>query len=367
MRATLLGTLLIALLGALVWFVAFRRSDVTVPVGDPAAEARADARLEPKPAELGASRAVREGPPDAGTAAARPTPAQPEPTPSASEGWLVVKVVDRATKAPLPHFKTLLRSGGPRQEREARDGEARLAVALDREAELTIEAEGYTPHGPERVEVHNAERTRTLTIELVRAVALSGVVLTVTDGRETPMPRIALTTWSFAADGTRTEPPLWQRFNEAADGVYRVPDLAPGRFRFEIVALDEKGDPLPWLPATPNVDFRGGEEVPVRVQLTAGGLVRVVVKDGGGQPLGTDVLLRLRNEVEPLDVRWCAREAGTLLVRRGGLPAVGEARLERAIAPGRYVLEVARGSAAPISRDFVLAAGETVSLEIPLP
>ena len=378
MRVTLFATLIAAVLVGVAWLTWYRGPDVIVPAGEPLGAERNLAKPEPGPPRVGEARAERatderaKSSEPVASGPTTPTPTPPEPkTLAEGEGLLLVQVLDRATRTPLPRFKTLLRLDGPRKESEQSDGQAQLAVPFDRPAELSVEAEGYVPHGPTNYEVRTQEQRRSITIELDRTAQLAGVVLTVTDARGMPVSDLALRVWSLAQDGTRLEPPLWQRINQATDGIYRVPDLKPGNHEFEIVAIDEHGDPLPWLMAKRPVRFLGGEQLPVQVQLGAGAMLRVTVRDATGQILGNEVRLRLRDEsapiTAPLDVRWRAHDKAAVVVRRNGLPLAAQAHLEQAIAPGRYTLEVARANGTPITRDVALAPGESLALDITLP
>lgn len=335
----------------------FDHADDQTPV-DPMRASRA--RLSEAPVEQ--TRPDEREPP---TAPVSPAEA---PTAATDAGKMHVRVLDRASGAPVEAFRFVLRRPDrPREDRAVPGAEADLQMPIDRDVRLRIEADGFEPQDF-TVRLTPAEPERRVRVELERAVPAAGIEIRVQTPDLAPVTHLQV----HAARVDPTRPTglveLWHRRDEDVEGHYRLPEMSAGTYSFDLQAVTETGAPLPFLTHTETIEFGGAESIARVVQLQAGALVELEVRDAGGALLGTDVLVRILHPAltDPA-VRWLATIDGQPVVGVGGLPGAAAALTARALPPGTCTLQARRGDGPVIERVLTLHAGGTEKVVINLP
>ncbi len=328
--------------------------------------AAAPEKEPPAPPPLGA--AQRHEVPGSGVRPASAPAVPPAVERGESAGELTIAVFARETGAPITGFRTVVRGPGlPRRDEVHPGALTKLALPLEQSCELCVEADGFLPSPPQPVVLTLRQPRQHLRISLEPAVRAAGIVLTVTgpDGAPAPNLRVRLQRFDPAAQQAPPEQ-LWERITSESSGIYTLPDVHPGRYRLRIAACDPQGELLTHRVHVQELEFHGGEQLPVPVRLAAGAQLSVEALDATGAPLGTEVLARLLRDGTPLVTRWRTRTATGTLLRQDALPAAQPCALEEPIAPGNYELEYARTGGRPERVPCPLPAGVVTPLRVTL-
>ena len=124
-----------------------------------------------------------------------------------------------------------------------------LPIAPEQRFSLRVEAVGYMPSDQQTIRLAPAERRRQLRVALEPAQRATGVTFEVRGPDLDPVTALRVRALRRKLDASADTPfeRAWERSTRSADGSYRLPDLAPGSYRFELQAVDacaEIGNPL---------------------------------------------------------------------------------------------------------------------------
>lgn len=314
-------------------------------------------------------------------AAAAPTDPTPTPAagdlptpPTANRGRVELQVVDARSLRPVENFVLVPLDDLPElgTERQIEGAQLALDLPMDRDARVRIESRGYAPQDDLDLGLAAGEATRRVRVELVPATRASGVVLHLRDDRLQPVDRLRVDAFRRPLPGQAgpaEEQRAWSRQAGRDDGRYELPDLAAGHWRLELTALDTDDNPRALQTAEVEFDFDGGGLVERALDLLPGVLLSLELVDPqSGQLLGDQVAIRLQRRAgEILESRWLGTEPdGAVVVGIDTLPLPQRCRLDRALAPGSYLLQVMPGPNAtePWSTEFRAMPGVPVELRL---
>lgn len=368
-RSTLLLILILTIcMGSLLWLL--RRDEASPEIDAPGA----DKLHQPAtPEEL------REQPRIALPQPTKPKPKavakqDPESKPQtasdhATDGdLLILEVFDQRSGAEISGFNLVVASRITPMDTWVDAHRLELRLDLDEIVSIGIEAPGFEPQRIEDLSLSSAEPQRTLRIELRPVVVASGVSLDVIGPGMLPVPSVRLRVRFRELDSPRDEPMaiLWQRQAKSEIGSYDLPNLAPGHYRFEVQALDAEDELAPLQLGSHELSYYGAERVQIPMQLEAGGLLSLLVRDRDGSVLGTEVMLRLEDAGgEAIETRWLAIGEDGALEAFDMLPAAKRCRLGQVLPPGEYTLRL-RGQGRELARQLRLESGQDLKLEVVL-
>jgi hypothetical protein len=152
---------------------------------------------------------------------------------------------------------------------------------------------------------------------------------------------------------------------DAVDGVFRLADLPPGRYRLRIHAgWDDLLESTPVLDRILSVELAPGATTRERFAFELGGILRVDVRAASGERCAARFRL-LDAAGEPLDVEFRTKRDGHRLTETGLLEPWAEHESET-LPAGDYVLVLWHDGLAEQRIPVHLAAGETTSLVVTL-
>ncbi len=288
------------------------------------------------------------------------------PAATTTDHNLVVQVFDRISGQSIKGFRyVLLAADTPRRDRVIDDSKVQLTLPPGKKHRLRIEAPGYEPLSQD---VMSNDEPRQLRIELLKEMKAAGIELHIQDPQAQPIRHILVT-------ASRSDPnnpqavatALWQRRTRNERGIFTLPQLEPGSYRFDLQALTDTGERTTHLTARYETYYGGSERQRVPLTLAPGAGIDLRVKDSEGTLLGQEVAIRLvRPDGSTPPTRWRATVDDKPILRVDGLPAASMARLAEPVPPGLYRLEFQRGAGAVTKHPVQLEAGRHHRVEITL-
>jgi len=294
-----------------------------------------------------------------------------------AQGRVRVEVRDRATNNLLQGFKVRVTNRNDKDGKHAstwagpiQDNYYHAFLPLDAATVIQVEAPGYTPSEEKPVRVTAVEPQAELSFFLVRAMAFTGIELRVFDATLHPAKSVRVVAEVKRPDGAYQE--TWNRQTGSDSGIYRLPDIKPGTYRLTVRAVPPEGGLDMHVPFVKEIEFTGGEQYQLAVQLKAGARILLKVTDQEGKILGQGVRVKLSTATgEPVRTLWeHIDDEGKPLpfaaIGANGLVQDGRARLWDPVPPGQYRLQVQRGSTDGPTVPMTLKAGATKSVRVKL-
>jgi hypothetical protein len=216
--------------------------------------------------------------------------------------------------------------------------------------ELAVEAEGFQPWLQQLVVPAVASEPLRVDVGLQRIASQSGVILTFTDeAAGTPVDRLRVEVWKLespAADPVPgTDPPgnpLWSRTREQPDGIYRLPDLQPGRYALLATAVDADGMPKPLQSFRSVLAFTGSEAIPLAASRPGGAVVRYTLSAADGSPRKLRVRTRDSSGAGRA-VLWRSKTPAGVSIATDSIEAPGLAAPHEALPSGPWTIELLLG------------------------
>ncbi len=294
-----------------------------------------------------------------------------------AQGRVRVEVRDRATLNPMEGFKVRVTYRNDGSGKHASTWAGPIAdtyydafLRLDANSFIQVEAPGYTPSEEKPVRVTAVEPEAKLTFFLQRAMPFTGIELRIFDATLHPAKRVRVVAEIKRPDGSYQE--AWNRQASRDNGIYRLPNIKPGTYRLTVRSVPPEGGLDMHVPFVKEIEFTGGEQYQLRVQLQAGARILLKVTDQEGKLLGQDVRVSLATAAgEPVRTLWehIDDDGKPLLftaIGANGLVQDGRARLWDPVPPGQYRLRVQRGSADGRTVPITLEAGATRAVRVKL-
>ncbi len=251
---------------------------------------------------------------------------------------------------------------------------AELRVPIGRPVAVSVVAPGYTPSLAVDVSLQPGLALRAVVARLVPVPRGASLVLSVGDARQAPVGRVRVTCQRQLDPRTSDEPDrahawilLWTRESLAQDGEHRVADLAAGRYRCKVVALDERGRPHLRLPVLRTLTFDGVTPARATIEIaTPAGTILLAVRDPvSGRSLGPELSVVVEGPSGLSDAaRWIAADGDPGTPAVGTLPAAARCELWEPIPQGRYVVRV-RGAGLDVRREVDVGEGQRVLVAVP--
>lgn len=352
--------------GAWFWLPA---DDIRPPRHDQGAEANDDdvgRRGATGPSERAEAPGGVTTPPtaDSGGDATTPKAADADPDVAAPNVTLLVR--HSRNRAPVAAFRVTARHAGAIVRVDGVDGHAALALPAGASGELLVEADGQVPWQQPLQAPGAASPARHLEVFLDPSMVASGIELIARTLDRTPVAdiRVEAVTLEAAAEtidwaaGKR----LWSRRAADAEGRYRLPELAPGRYAIRLQATEADGTLLPLLPFERIFELTGSNGYREDIVLEPGCLLTLDLVDASGKsfdPSRTAIAIDLRLAGGPaVSRRWHQFAARGLAAAIDGLPGTGPAFLNAALAPGHYALQVSIAGKVRLRQTVVLRANE---------
>lgn len=306
-----------------------------------------------------------------GTATAPTTP--PPPAPAVPTENVLLQVRHATTLAPVAAFRWRVRSAAGTVRGLGQDGRAEFTLPADERGELTVEADGFTPHTQPELQAPAAGAAQ-LPVEvfLTPAALATGITLQVRDPSGQPVPNVRVEPFVLTADNRdltwQLGKPVWSRAAAAADGRYVLPELAPGEYGLRVLAVDAAGLVLPMLPFLRPYTLTGSNSFVEDVTLEPGCIPVLELVSPAGAPLepahgaitlslrlaGGPAVQRLWQQQRPGPAGPAAGLVGSIDV----LPIAGPAWPAEPVAAGSYQLSVFVDGQPALERSLVLRAGE---------
>lgn len=376
MRFAALVAIVMVLVASVVLSLRGGDRDASTPPGHATPDLEREPEREPAPADPQRSE-VPATTPDRAAPAPPTDPPATAPQHRADDaapplGVVALEVVDRASGEPVRAFRYLLSGDGTARHDRAIDGaNADIELAAGARRTLRVEADGYAPSEPIALELAPGETRLPLRVPLERAGIATGVrfVLRRADTLE-PVPRVEVRAnlrEHGAAGATFRE--LWHRRSENPRGEFELPELPPGRYAFDLQALDADGRAAALLPVTHELDWFGAEAFEVPLDLQPGvRLALTVVDAANGEAIGERFGAWLTDAADrPVPLRWLHRDGGRVLAGADALPASARCEVESPLPPGRYTLHVAhRDDVTPQTLSLQLVVGVDAELRVPI-
>ena len=373
MRAAVVTLLLLVLaLGVWLW----RGSSVTPSLPEDTATAPGEAPAATAPAASERLEATPTAAPEPQIAPVTSPANDPQPgTPVTADPFQLL-VVDALTRQAVPEFRAMLRLPGGGMELRSRTGSIDVDLPAGTRAELLVEARGYEPwHLADFVAPRAEGQKAVVTVALNRAAVAAGITLHVHDTALQPIATARVEAFALDAAGHDTDwwngKPLWSRRAAATDGRYTLPTLAPGDYGIRVLAVDDKGVVLPFLPYKHVFTLTGSNGFVEDVPLEAGCIPEFEIVDSLGKLLvpGTPSIglsLRLPGGPE-VSRQWLVAQQGELFRGLDLLPGVGPAWPEVPVAAGSWQIEVRREGLQPHVETVSLRSGERQRVRILVP
>lgn len=306
-----------------------------------------------------------------GSATAPATP--PPPAPAVPTENVLLLVRHATTLAPVAAFRWRVRSAAGTVRGLGQDGRTEFTLPPGERSELTVEADGFTPHTQPELQAPDAGAAqRTVDVFLTPAALATGITLQVRDPSGQPVPNARVEPFVLTADNRELTwqlgKPVWSRAAAAADGRYVLPELAPGEYGLRVLALDAAGQVLPMLPFLRPFTLTGSNGFVEDVTLEPGCIPVLELVNPAGTPLDPAhgaITLSLRLAGGPAVQRlWqqqradAAGPAAGLVGSIDALPVAGPAWPAEPLAAGSYQLSVFVDGQPALERSLVLRAGE---------
>lgn len=311
--------------------------------------------------------------PGTATAPTTATGTPPPPAPAVPTENVLLQVRHATTLAPVAAFRWRVRSAAGTVRGLGQDGRAEFTLPAGERGELTVEADGFTPHMRPELQAPDAGAAQ-LAVEvfLTPAALATGITLQVHDPNGQPVPNVRVEPFVLNADNRdltwQLGKPVWSRAATAADGRYVLPELAPGEYGLRVLALDATGQVLPMLPFLRPYTLTGNNGFVEDVTLEPGCMPVLELVNPAGAPLDPAhgaITLSLRLAGGPAVQRlWQqqrtgpAGEAAGLVGSIDALPVVGPGWPAEPVAAGSYQLSVFVDGQPALERSLVLRAGE---------
>ncbi|MEZ5962392.1 MAG: hypothetical protein R3F56_00975 [Planctomycetota bacterium] len=299
------------------------------------------------------------------------------PTPALADlgsGIVHVRAVVEGEDVPIADFTCTLHDSaatGARATR-VRGYTGAVEVPIGRPVSVSVSAPGFLETLPIDASLQPGVSVRAVVARLVRVEAQAGVVLDLSRPGGLPVVRARITC-SFQAserregtDGRNVWEVLWQRESRAETGRHRVGDLASGRYRFRVQALETDGRPMLLLPETASVTFEAvaWRSVDLRLDEVGCGLV-LDVRTADGRALGPELQVAVTGPSGDGDtVHWRAVDGEPVDTAVRALPATEPCELVEALPAGRYVV-VVRGPSLALRRGVDLVVGQRALVRVP--
>jgi hypothetical protein len=273
---------------------------------------------------------------------ASPTDAGPRPT-------VVLSVYAIDGPPPATAFRWRFRSDAETTRGIGNGRETGLVLPPGTSGELSVEADGFQPWLQDLVVPGLASEPKRVEVGLQRIASHSGVTLTFTDLAGAPVGRLRVEVWplaSAAADpAPGTDPagnPLWSRTSEQPDGVYRLPDLPPGRYSLLATAVLADGMPQPLLSFRSVFQFTGSEAIPLATARPEAVVVRYTLAAASGAARQLRVRTRDATGAERR-VLWRSKTAAGVVLATDEITAPGVAAPHEALPAEAWTIEVSFG------------------------
>lgn len=343
------GIALVAIIagGAGLWLLMARPPEVAPIAPTDAAKPKPAGDAEAQRGDAASRRIVDTGKPKTSPAPApakeeTPTDAAPTAVPN-----LLLRVRDAGNQQELASFHWTLRHGAAKDMGDGEKGAASLVAPKGVRSVLLVESEGYQPYSRSEL-LLPATLSEPLLLDVFMQVAMTGagVQLIAMDSSQQPVTHIQVTARREVAAGEPEPTPIWSRRGEAANGVYDLPQLDPGRYRLRVLAVDGDGELLPLLPASRTVEVTGSNAVTEYIELLPGCVLTLELVDAAGAavapPADGPLSIRLQATGQPdaLTVFWRVGAKNERVESRDALPTAGPATAQEALPPGEYTLTV---------------------------
>ena len=174
------------------------------------------------------------------------------------------------------------------------DNPLTIHADLGTRLELVVEAQGYTPADPIEVRTGGVAASEPHRVQafLAAQMAFSGVEFRLVDEDSSPVANLEVVTEKLQPDGDYTV--LWRRRSRNDTGVYRLPDLAPGRYRMRLRPTDQDWITTFHIPLIEELEITGNEHVIKPLTVHLGGTIHLTVTDNLGNTIGAGVRVGLR-------------------------------------------------------------------------
>lgn len=287
--------------------------------------------------------------------AVRAPAAAPRPVPSAPQGHGIVQiqVVDDATGMPVQGFVWTLVGElfGLPASGVATGSSIDVRVPIGGAVSVRISAARRAVGLPVDVTLQPGLALRSVVVRLAPELVNESLVLVLQGPAAFPITRARITCMHQperdAAHGEGHGPNAWlaewTRESVAWNGEHVFAHLAPGRYRFKIVALDEIGRAGFLLPVVHAVRLTGTETLRSVVPLTepAGIIGLTVLTAAGDAALGPGLSVRVTGPAGPSDLgHWIAADGDPAEPAAGTLPAAERCELQDPLPAGRYLVVV---------------------------
>ncbi|MFO1077726.1 MAG: hypothetical protein U1E73_08365 [Planctomycetota bacterium] len=370
--------LLVVLLGAGVAFWALGGSDPGAPPGPAPAETPRKQAVDPGPPERTAVRSEETPPTNPANPAGRPDAAAAPDAPAApsTQPNLALHVRSAGDQRDVASFQVTARTATSTVRARGEAGHAALAAPPGVELDVLVEAEGFQPWRGPMQGAAAATPPPTTEVFLTPAAVAAGIELHVHTLEGEPVPRLRVEAFALAAGADRGPwqhaRPLWSRIADRADGVYALPELAPGSYGIRAMGVDAKGDLLPRLPFLRTYELTGSNGFVEDVPLEPGCAFGIELVDAAGNAVAPppEEVFALELRQPPgaaVAHRWVQTVSGQRSVGVDLVSAAGPAWLEQAIAPGVYELTVRERDTVRVQMQIVLRGGERQLERVPVP
>lgn len=365
------GIALLALIaaGTATWVVLARNDPQEPPVALPPGPEDAPERPAGDPPEPAAGRREPARPGGTGVEGARGAAPAPQPEAAAAgepagpgaaaTPGVLLRVRERGGRPVAAFTWRFQPEGGEPVTGAGEDGSARLALPAGSTGRLLVEAPGFEPGVQPLAVPEVAAEPLGVDVFLAATPPLAGVAITAVDRLGEPVGRLRIDLWRLpegapapAADIDPAGRTLWSRTGEAADGSYRLPPLAAGRYALRAQPCREDGTALPLLPERRVFAFAGHEAVPLRLSFAPGVVLAITSAEPGSASAGQGPARELQVTVRGgdgavLPMAWRSRTAEGFVVADGAVTLPGEAATLLAQPPGHYAVAV-QGGAGPV-------------------